>query len=234
MQAKQFNLNDVLTFGWQVMLRNFSFFTGVGLLWVAVIYTPAIAEMVIQESGIANPILVSYIAILKIIGFGMSCLVSIGMVKIALSFCDEYRPPASTLFDAYGCFWRYVGATLLYGLIVVFGLLLLIAPGIYWGTMFAHFRYFVVEKGLGPIDALRASARTTNGVKWELFGLNLLCYFINVAGVLCLGVGALFTYPTTMIAKALVYRQLLAQTPELAWLRNGQPEPEENEPELYE
>ena len=54
------------------------------------------------------------------------------------------------------------------------------------------------------------------GVKWELFGFGIMCCLINFLGLLCLIVGVFATYPTVLVASALVYRQLLAQTPELA------------------
>jgi len=50
----------------------------------------------------------------------------------------------------------------------------------------------------------------------ELFGFWLLCGLINLLGFVCLIVGIFAAYPTVIVASALVYRQLLAQTPELA------------------
>ncbi len=140
----------------------------------------------------------------------------IGLIKIALSFCDEQKPSFATLFDAWDCFWRYVGASILYGLIILGGLILLIVPGIVWAVKFSLCYYFVIDKGLGPIEALKASSRTTMGVKWQLFGFGILCALINLLGMLCLLVGVFATYPTVLVASALVYRQLSAQTPELA------------------
>ena len=49
-----------------------------------------------------------------------------------------------------------------------------------------------------------------------LFGFGIVCGLINLLGMLCLIVGTFAAYPTIMVATALVYRQLLAQTPELA------------------
>jgi hypothetical protein len=78
--------------------------------------------------------------------------------------------------------------------------------------------YFVVDKGLGPINALRASSRATRGAKWSLFVFGILCGLINLLGMLCFFVGLFATVPTVMVAMALVYRNLSEQTPELAEL----------------
>ena len=113
-------------------------------------------------------------------------------------------------------------------------LLLLIFPGIIWAVKFSLSRYFVVEKGLGPIEALKASSRTTKGVKWELFGFGIVCTGINLLGLICLVVGVFATWPMIMVAHALVYRQLMAQTPELAEFGIGSIEPETDITETIE
>ena len=76
--------------------------------------------------------------------------------------------------------------------------------------------YFVIDKGLGPIEALKASARTTQGAKWQLLGFGAICGLIYLMGLLCFIVGIFAALPTVMVAIALVYRQLIMQTPELA------------------
>ena len=205
------------------MTRNFGFFVGVGFLWLFLIYTPTIIRIFIDRSDMPREYIMTCSVLLQIIGTGVSLALGIGIIKISLSFCDERKPTVGTLFDANGCFWRFVGVNLLYGLIVLAGMLLLIVPGIIWSIMFCHCKYFVVDKGMGPIEALKASAKNTEGVKWELFGLIWVLMGINWAGVICLYFGVLATYPIVIMANALVYRQLLAQTPELDYLRITEP-----------
>ncbi len=187
-------------------------------------------------------------------------VLSIGLIKIALSFCDEQKPGIGTLFDVWDCFWRYVGAAILYGFIMYLGIIvpcalalnvmfgiafggvpcalalrllgatnfpcgllplntlvvIVIVFAVRFGIQFGLCYYFVIDKGLGPVQALKASSRTTMGVKWQLLGFGILCGLINLLGLLCLVVGVFAAYPTVLGASALVYRQLVAQTPELA------------------
>jgi len=152
---------------------------------------------------------------------------------------DERKPKFSMLFDAWGYFWKYLVTGLLYGLIImappaacmvlvifpsaamsipyfmpplfIMGFILAVTLVIKFSLCF----YFVVDKGLGPINALKASSRTTMGAKWSLFVFGILCSLINLLGVLCFGIGTFATLLTIMIAMALVYRQLSAQTPGL-------------------
>jgi uncharacterized membrane protein len=91
-------------------------------------------------------------------------------------------------------------------------MLLLIVPGIIWGIKFCFFDYFVVDKRLGPIEALKRSSAITRGVKWDLFVFFLMLTGINLLGAFCLLIGLFAAIPTTMVAQAFVYRRLLAQT----------------------
>ena len=216
MAHKYFNFSDVLGYGWHVMKANLWFFVGLGLLFMIITYLPTIARFILRDMDWPKATRITAEVSLIIIGWVINITLAIGLIKIALSFCDEQKPPISTLFDAWGCFWRYVGAGILYTLIMLAGFILLIFPGIIWAVKFGLCYYFVIDKGLGPIEALKASSRTTMGVKWDLFGFGIVCGLINLLGILCLLVGAFATFPMVLVASALVYRQLLAQTPELA------------------
>lgn len=213
---KDFNIDDVLGFGWQVMKANFWYFAGVGLLWGFLTFLPDILRGLLEESIRHQPIFFAPYLFLTLLDILISVLLGIGMLKIGLSFCDQVKPGVSTLVNGFDCFWRFLGTQILYVLIVLAGFLLLIIPGIIWAVKYQYCIYFVVDKRLGPIDALRASARTTQTIKLKLFGFGILCSLINMAGVICLLLGIFVTYPVVLVASALVYRHLLIQTPELA------------------
>jgi hypothetical protein len=216
MAHKYFSFTDVLGYGWHVMKAYFWFFVGLGLLFMILIYLPTIARFGLREVDLPKTSYITAKVFLIILGWVINIILGIGLIKITLSFCDGRKPPITTLFDAWDCLWRYVGTGILYGLIVMAGLILLIIPGIIWAIKFGLCYYFVVDKGLGPIEALKASSRTTMGVKLDLLSFGILCALINLLGLLCLIVGLFATCPTVMLAHALVYRQLAAQTPELA------------------
>lgn len=216
MARKYFNFSDVLGYGWRVMKANLWFFVGMGLLFMIITYLPTIARFILREMDLPNASRITAEFSLMILGWVINIILAIGLIKIALSFCNEQKPRIGTLFDAWGCFWRYVAAGILYGFIMLAGFILLIIPGIIWSIKFGLCFYFIIDKGLGPIEALKASSRTTMGVKWDLFGFGIVCGLINILGVLCLLVGVFATYPMVLVANALLYRQLMAQTPELA------------------
>jgi hypothetical protein len=183
------------------------------------------------------------------INFIIGISLCIGSIKITLSFCDNQKPMFSTLFKAWrGCFWRYIGTGLLYALILVVIPMACILPFVLLSRdvisnpffalpvslvitilvvilaiKFSLCFYFVIDKGLGPINALKASSMATAGAIDSLAVFSILCCLINMLGVLCFFVGLFATFPTVMVAMALVYRHLSEQTPELAELGIGGP-----------
>jgi len=237
MHSKAFSFGEVLTFGWSTMKDNLGFFVGVGIIIFLISSLGQIFGYVIQQGP---EITISFLTLLFFpVALIIQIILSIGLIKITLSFCDGRKPKITMLFDAWGCFWKYIGAGFLYVLIImvppatciVLPMLSPVAIGIpnvmklffimafiLVATLSIKFSlcfYFVVDKGLGPINALKASSRTTMGVKGVLFLFGIVCFLINLLGALCLGIGLFATFPTVMVAMALVYRQLSKQSPEL-------------------
>ncbi len=205
MTAEKFSISEAIHFGWNTMKSNLGFFIG---LLILVFLFSSLSSIIAAKATEANIFLgiIFYIA-----DFSLSIIISIGLVKIALRFCDNEKGRFADLFSQYPLFPQYLVGSILYGLIVFAGTILLIIPGIIWGIQFCFYDYFIVDKGLGPIEALKRSSAITKGVKWDLFLFFLILSGINLLGALCLLIGLFVTIPTTMVALAFVYRKLMAQ-----------------------
>jgi len=238
MPDKSFSSSEALWFGWDVMKRNFWFFAGVCIITFLLSLTGQILQNVMENFPDAIPVFL--IILLIVVSLVVEVIVTIGLLKIALGFCDNQKPPLSTLFDARGCFFSYIGTAIVFGLVVASPILLTVlfvvlmsrtaalpclAIPVFFaaGTVavvlsikYSLCFYFVVDKGLGPIKALKASGRTTMGARWRLLLFDGLCGLVNLLGFICLGLGLLATFPTVLVALALVYRQLSQKTPGLA------------------
>ncbi len=244
MSSKSFSFSEVLSFGWGVMKANFWFFAGVFVVLLLISLLGQIPAAIMEHYPKA--ITPFWFFVMLGVTFIVQIITGIGLIKIALGFCDGQKPRFGTLFNGFDCFWRYIGTGLLYGLIVsasivfvlpfillstvmrnpcvilpalVGFLVLAVILSIKFGLCF----YFVIDKGLGPINALRASSRATMGAKGSLFIFGILCGLINLLGALCFLVGLFATIPTVIAAMAVVYRQLSEQTPELAELGISSP-----------
>jgi len=68
--------------------------------------------------------------------------------------------------------------------------------------------YLVVERGLGPVDAMKESWRVTKGHKGQVGLLILALVGIVILGLLALGIGVFVAAPIAMLAMTHAYRML--------------------------
>lgn len=125
---------------------------------------------------------------------------------------------------------KFLVATLLYGILVGVGLILLVIPGIYFATKYLFFAFITAEEDPGILASLRRSAELTKGVKLKLFFFILACLLLQIAGVLVFGIGLLATVNIGSLAVAYIYTQLNPQTSDLATHPTTQPPPSPTSP----
>ena len=206
MKTKGIYISEVVKFGWKKMKDNLGFFIVLLLVaWVVQAVPQFIGEYLVERQIIIG-------IIVYLIAFVLNIVVAMGLIKVSLRFSANKKGTFGNLFSCFPLFFKYLFGSILFALITIAGTILLIFPGVIWGIKFGLFPYFIVDKGLGPIKALKASAKTTMGAKWDLLGFGFIIFIINLLGVLCLVIGIFATIPTTMVATALVYRRLLSQT----------------------
>ena len=200
---KRFTIEEALRFGWDVMKNNLAFFVlFLLILWVAEGIPSGLQGIFYKYSAL--------VIIMGLVSFVIGIFVNMAVVRVGLRFTDGETAEYSDIYMSYPLFWKFLGGAILYGLIVLGGLILFIVPGIYWGIKYHFFAYFIIDEGLGPVEALRRSGEITYGSKWELLLLALAFFGINLLGLLACFVGLFITAPITLVALAYVYRRLLA------------------------
>jgi len=143
-----------------------------------------------------------------VINLALGTLLSMGATAFYLAAHDNPATADLSLLWHPRPFWKYLGASILLALAVAIGFVLLIVPGIILGLMFMFTTFVVIERELGPIDAMSESHRLTRGHKWQLFGFVLLLLLINLLGLLALVVGLLVSIPVSTLAFVHAYRVL--------------------------
>ncbi len=134
--------------------------------------------------------------------------VTMAYVRAALRMHDGQPIELSRVGRLLAGFLNYLLTTILYGLIVMAGLVLLIVPGVIWGLQFMFAPFAAVDGNVGPIEALRQSSRLTRGVKGRLFWFAVLAVLVNILGAIPFGLGLLVTVPTAATATAYLMRRL--------------------------
>ncbi len=94
------------------------------------------------------------------------------------------------------------------GIATSIGYMLCIIPGLIV-MFFGHFFiFFILDKGMGAVDAIKASVSFVNKNLGSLFGLFLAVLAAYIVGALVCGVGLLVAIPVSILAQAFAYRKL--------------------------
>lgn len=200
----RFSQSEAIRFGWEKVKANLKFFIG---LSVAILAVYVLANVIGGALGKAGGFMVF---LFQVAFFFLSTYVAIIVSRMALNFVDNGSSTWAELFPPRVNYWTYLLASVLFNLITFAGTLLLIVPGVIWGLMFAFYNYFIIDKQVGVMDSLKASAAATKGSRWNLFLFFLTLLGINILGLLALVVGLVVTLPLSALATAYVYRQLSA------------------------
>lgn len=202
MAAKSFSKKEALSYGWQTFKKNWQFLLIVVFITAVINIVPSyIIKIIFKDS---EPLQ----AILNILMWFVQAIIEIGLLIISLKFVDGKKPELSDLYSYYRLFPKYLLSSIIFGLIFIVGLILLIVPGIIFATKYQYFSYLIIDKGLGPWEAIKKSGQITQGHKWNLFLLGLINAGLSFLGLLAFGVGIFVVAPVISLACAYVYRKL--------------------------
>ncbi len=202
--SHKIHIKESLTIGWEtfkaapwlfitIPLVLLALATGISIIeeLLSIIFGKPQMELIIHIESFVTTMLMS-------IGIGtlyLKALHSVGSAELR----DLWNPKP---------FWRYVGVSIVGGTAILLGLVLLIVPGIIIALAFSLSGLLVIEKGLGPIEALKESVRLTKGHRFDLFKLSLANLGINILGACAFIVGVFVTIPVTELAFVNAYRKL--------------------------
>src|SRR5262249_31353138 len=97
------------------------------------------------------------------------------------------------------------------GLAVGLGTVLLIVPGVILALGLCMTTPLIVDRNLGPIDALGESWKLTEGNRVSLFIFGLIAIGLMIAGICACGLGWLIVMPILYVAWMYIYLRLSGQ-----------------------
>lgn len=150
-----------------------------------------------QQTGSPLNVIVSQI---------LSIFLSLGLVRIGLNLVSGNEVSVTQLFGEGRRLLPALGASILFGAMLVVGFLLLIVPGIYLLLRYGQFMNAIVDRNMGVMQSLSYSSSITTNNRLNLLVLGLLSIAIVIAGLLALVVGLVFAYPLVWLSWMVAYR----------------------------
>ena len=135
-----------------------------------------------------------------------SIFLQLGLVRVGLNIVSGKEASIGMLFSQGNKLVRAILASILYGIAVVIGILLLIVPGIYIALRYGQFITAIVDRDLGIMDAFEYSSSITTNNRMNLFLFWLLVLVAIIIGMIPCGLGLIFVGPVVWIAGLVAYR----------------------------
>lgn len=209
-------MTEAVRFGWDAVVRQplavLVVFVGT-LVGSVFSMFGSIAQIVLLQQGKEELALIAYLTGV-LLGLPLSLWMNMGMTRYMLKLARGQQANFGEIFSG-GPFLAYLLTSILLGLGVMFGMLLLIVPGIILAIGWSYAMYLVLDRRHGPVEALSASWKITRGFKGKIFGLMLLFIPVTLLGLLACGIGYLVAIPVCMLAMAYVYLKLTGEEPVL-------------------
>ncbi len=198
-----FSKREAINFGFETSKKNILYFLSLLLVIFAINIFLGVLQI---ATGAAEGILLS--SLITVIRVIVGVVISMGIIRISVDFAEGKTPKIKDLFYTDNIF-NFIHGSIVKTFIVVFGIILFIIPGIIYSIRLEFVPYLIIDKRMGPFEALNKSWEMTRGNTWNLFLFAILLLLINLLGLLVFLVGLFITVPLTMVATAYVYRKLL-------------------------
>jgi uncharacterized membrane protein len=124
-----------------------------------------------------------------IINIVVSSFVMAGIMSFSLKVAKGVPYAFGDLFSGAPFFVSVFVANLVSTIAISIGMIFLIVPGVILALGLCMTIPLIVDRGLGPIDALSESWKLTDGHKANLFIFGLIAFGLSIAGACVCGVG---------------------------------------------
>lgn len=153
--------------------------------------------------------------VLLIIGIAMICVFLFsaafiqGLRKVMLDIYESNHSEPQRIFSQLSPILPIMFAQLFYSSLVSIGFILLVIPGIYFSAKYGFYGYCLLDnKELGPLGALKQSAKITKGSMMHLCGYSIVWLLLFYVGMLSI-IGWIFIFPALMLSYAYIYKHLV-------------------------
>ncbi len=147
---------------------------------------------------------------LQIFTSWLSMLMTGGLMLIGVRRVLEQRVSWKMAFAAFSSkkVLSMTIATVLQILLIAIGFVLLVLPGIYLTVGYALTLPLILDKGLGPWEALETSRKAIHKKWWTVLGMYLVMMLLYMVSMIPLGLGLIWTVPMFLVLIGVLYARL--------------------------
>jgi hypothetical protein len=195
-----FSKKQALRFGWNaLMARPWIFIGATALIMVISMILNAIMK---GSDGLLG-------FIIMLVGTIVQWWLYLGFTRMTLAAYEGGTVRFDMLIgESKTTLLQYVIMTIITGVLVCVGLVLLVVPGIMVYTMLCLSPFLILERKMDAFAALKESRRLTKGHRMNIFLFVIALAIINIIGVLLVGIGLLITIPVSLLAFTFVYKEI--------------------------
>lgn len=189
---------DAIGAGWQLFKAN-------PLPWVLMTLITFVVSGVLSQLSTMDSGFLAFVFNLLLIAAGF--VLQAFTLRGALLEVDGHKPSLGDFFQLHNFGW-FVIASILVSIATMIGLIALIIGAFVVGFFLYWTLYFVIDRNMTAIDAIKSSFNAIKSDAGNLFVLALLNVIIIIVGFLLLFVGLLVAIPVTMLASVVAYRAI--------------------------
>jgi hypothetical protein len=206
---------DVLGYAWDVWKANLGLVVGVFVFisvvgWMFEGLQNGIQFALVQGGMGEDEAALAMLPLALVRGL-VQFYLGIGATLIGLRLARGQSAEFSDVFSGGSLFLPALGASILFGLAVTTGLVLLIIPGVLVALLFWPYYYLIVERKAGVIDAFSVAYQMASQNVGTTFLLALATTGITLLGFLALCVGLFLAIPLTQLVWVVAYMMYSGQ-----------------------
>jgi len=224
-KGNSFSIREILRASWRIFRDNPWRLIGITVFVIGFSgFFQFVQDSAIHKFG-------SFLQIFIFILIAVAQLVlGMGMTNVAVRASRRKHYSLRDIFRPGEVFWNFLLASLIYGMVLLAGFIIierivsLGAWSIFWkttvlaflnlvwyfifGIKFMFASYIIVDKKTKAVEALKTSAKLTNGLHGRLMMLMIALIAINILGAILFFVGLIVTIPLSLLSISIAYLKL--------------------------
>lgn len=206
-RARKFSAGQALSEAWDLT-------RGVKApIWGGLLITYGVSLMLIKVltaltaiTGAGEGALLNVIG--RMISSALSVLFTAGLMFMGIKRATGREVVWKDVFSGFDVTGKVLIASLLQGVLVLIGFMLLVLPGIYLMMGYMLTLPLIIDKKMSPWQAMETSRKAIHTVWWKVFGLYFIILLVVGISAIPLGIGLIWTAPMSVILCGVVYAYL--------------------------